>query len=59
MTTKKPAVTKETASAKSEAPPKLIEVWAKIAEIIDRLEKLETTVNAIRADFKSKGIPMP
>lgn len=55
---KQPA--KKTVSEKSEAPPpKLIDVSAELTEIKERLECLEKTVTAIRADFKSKGIPMP
>lgn len=62
MPAKKAAKAEKTASAKSKAkvaaPPKF-DAEAEITGIIERLECLEKTVNAIRADFKSKGIPMP
>lgn len=66
MPAKKKATAKKTASAKSKAKPetktppaKRINVGGKFEEIIERLEKLETTVDAIRREYKSKGIPMP
>lgn len=58
MPAKKAAKAEKIVLAKSEAPPKF-DAEAEIIGIIERLECLEKTVTAIRADFKSKGIPMP
>ncbi len=59
MPAKKKATAKKTASVKFDAKTEIEGLDERIDIIIGRLEKLEITVNAIRRENKSKGVPLP